>query len=563
MKLYSRKITVTIVLFVVCGLGIAQIPELSQRHEKVIANSSATGNITIAYSGSQYEITNDDDNSNLFTSHETYADEVIAKALEIIETDGQITIESGEYLTQYTVLLKSNITIRGVDTTAVIKRVNSGHVIVGNDVKYVTIKKLKVQSSMDYPSYGSGIFLRNGASNNIIDSCVVREVAGHGITINDITSENNVISNNIVADCDGNSGIGLMWKAGNATITKNKVYRTKTHGIIVSGGASNCTITHNYVESSGYYRPIDAPISEYFCHGIAIDGGLLENRGANHLIQGNTVINSGRAGIEVADGQDSVVIRDNYVQTTGLKSGDASDQYGIYFGGALRNGVNGKIINNRIYNAKKEGIKIGSGNASIGRTNDVLVDSNLVSNSMENGIRAECVGNAVITNNEVVNSVLNGVKLEGKSGFTAQNITISNNEISGSNRYGIDLSYAETVDVNDNIVCNNVLGVIYMGTGLSDVTSSNNQCTSAVSNLFTVGNEISVYPNPFLNILTVSGKKDITNLKIYQIDGSLVYSKEFDAQNTITLSTENYRSGIYILSIQTVDGYSRMIIIRS
>lgn len=73
-----------------------------------------------------------------------------------------------------------------------------------------------------------------------------------------------------------------------------------------------------------------------------------------------------------------------------------------------------------------------------------------------------------------------------------------------------------------------------------------------------IQNEISVYPNPFTNMLTVNGKKDISNLKIYQIDGSLVYSKDFDSQSTIELSTENFESGIYILSIQTVDGHIGM-----
>jgi hypothetical protein len=444
-----------------------------------ITNFTSVDKLVVEYSGNQYKVTNSNNNEVLFTSTKTYADEIFSKALELVKEGGRIIVRPGEYLTEQTIILHSDVTLCGEDTTTVIKKITSGHVIAGNGVENVTLKKLKILSSVSNETAGNGIFFQNGSVNNIIDSCVVREVAGHGIMIKDPTSIHNVISNNIVADCDGNSGIGLMYKAGDAIITGNKVYRTKTHGIIISGGASNCVVTNNYVESSGYYRPADSTVDKYFCHGIAIDGGMLENRGANHLIQGNTVINSGRAGIEVADWQDSVVIRDNYVHTTGLKCGDASDQYGIYFGGAIGNGIYGKIINNEIYNTKTEGIKIASKNTSIGRTADVLVDSNYVSNTSQDGIRVLCAKNIFITNNEIENSAWNGITVEGPSGLIAQNIAITNNSVSGSLKYGIKLSYGDSITTINNRLCNNTLGEYSAGSGLGNtITVSDNECVA-------------------------------------------------------------------------------------
>ena len=406
---------------------------------------------------------------------------------------------------------------------------------------------------MSYTTSGNGIFLQNGSINNTIDACEVKEVKGHGIIIKDPTSINNTISNNIVADCDGNSGIGLMFKAGGTTIANNEVYRTKTHGIIVSGGASNCNITDNHIEDTGYYRPANAGVGEFFCHGIAIDAGLLENRGSNHLIQGNTIINAGRAGIEVADWQDDTEINDNYIHTTGLYTNEeAQDQYGIYFGGSLGNGINGTITNNVIYDAKKDGIKVGSNNTNIAISEQILVEGNSIYNAAEEGIKIMYADHVTVQNNSVENATFNGLKLNGgTAGNTpapASNIVISSNDISSSLQYGISLSNGNVVSVTNNNLCSNTLGEINQGSGLSGLSISGNSCVLGLEDFEASG--VLMYPNPFNNNLFLENLNKVSNLKIYTIMGQLIYSKSLNGQDKLNINTSSFGSGLYILNLQ-------------
>jgi parallel beta-helix repeat protein len=504
-----------------------------------IGNFTTVDNLVVENTGNEYKVTNVNNNEVLFTSTKSYADEIFSKALELVKEGGRITVRAGEYLTEQTIILHSDVTLCGEDTTSVIKKITPGHVIAGNGVENVTLKKLKILSSISLKSSGNGIFLRNASSFNTIDSCVVRNVSGHGIYIINPTSNYNVVSNNKISDCNGNTGIGFQNMASHATIAGNEVKRTKTHGILIGSG-SNTVIMNNYIEESGFYRLEGAAISEYFCHGIAIGGNDLlatGTRGKIHLIQNNTIINSGRAGIEIADRHDSVIIRDNYVHTTGLKCGDASDQYGIYFGGAIGNGIHGKIINNEIYNTKTEGIKIASNNVSIGRTVDVLVDSNYISNASQDGIRILCAKDVIVTNNEILNSVWNGIKVAGPAGLPAQNITITGNEVSSSSHYGLDLSYCDNINATNNSLCDNTLGEYHAGSGLgSAIKVSDNGCisTSIEQNdvsqisMFKLGEgryQIKGIENPGrMTIITFDILGRIVSRQFFESDESVIFS---------------------------------------
>ena len=64
---------------------------------------------------------------------------------------------------------------------------------------------------------------------------------------------------------------------------------------------------------------------------------------------------------------------------------------------------------------------------------------------------------------------------------------------------------------------------------------------------------ISVYPNPFSNQLTISGKNesDITGktVKLYDVTGRLYISKAITSQKT-TMNVGNLPSGMYILKVE-------------
>ena len=62
-----------------------------------------------------------------------------------------------------------------------------------------------------------------------------------------------------------------------------------------------------------------------------------------------------------------------------------------------------------------------------------------------------------------------------------------------------------------------------------------------------------VYPNPFINVVSVKSSDPITNVVIYDLAGSVVYQHD-SASNELHISTDNFTSGIYILKASTSKG---------
>lgn len=59
-----------------------------------------------------------------------------------------------------------------------------------------------------------------------------------------------------------------------------------------------------------------------------------------------------------------------------------------------------------------------------------------------------------------------------------------------------------------------------------------------------------VYPNPFKDKVSVKSSKMITFIRLWDLTGKLLLSKE----NSTEISTETLPSGVYMISIETVDG---------
>jgi hypothetical protein len=64
---------------------------------------------------------------------------------------------------------------------------------------------------------------------------------------------------------------------------------------------------------------------------------------------------------------------------------------------------------------------------------------------------------------------------------------------------------------------------------------------------------ITVYPNPFTNSISLMGIKKVTGIKMYNVLGE-VFGNWIMTENNNTISTENLRSGVYFLFIQTTKG---------
>jgi Secretion system C-terminal sorting domain len=68
---------------------------------------------------------------------------------------------------------------------------------------------------------------------------------------------------------------------------------------------------------------------------------------------------------------------------------------------------------------------------------------------------------------------------------------------------------------------------------------------------------VNVYPNPTSSILnvTVAGNVSLQKISLTDALGKTVYEKLMNnSRKTIALNIENYRSGVYFLTVQTSDG---------
>lgn len=90
---------------------------------------------------------------------------------------------------------------------------------------------------------------------------------------------------------------------------------------------------------------------------------------------------------------------------------------------------------------------------------------------------------------------------------------------------------------------------------------ANTDCTDAVTTVPTDVDKLSVYPNPFRDILTVEidlKRQSDLQLKLYDVSGKLIQSRSLDKVNVglqqITLDYATLGDGMYLLSIETDEG---------
>jgi hypothetical protein len=64
-----------------------------------------------------------------------------------------------------------------------------------------------------------------------------------------------------------------------------------------------------------------------------------------------------------------------------------------------------------------------------------------------------------------------------------------------------------------------------------------------------VANEVSIYPNPTSNVLNIStNSNNLSELTVKDITGKIVLSQKFNTK--ITINTENYSKGIYLIDVK-------------
>lgn len=71
----------------------------------------------------------------------------------------------------------------------------------------------------------------------------------------------------------------------------------------------------------------------------------------------------------------------------------------------------------------------------------------------------------------------------------------------------------------------------------------------------TIADKLQVYPNPSTGIFEIKTEKSNSGqLKVYSVNGELVYQDEFNQKNQLQINLINQPKGVYVLKIQTEDG---------
>ena len=104
------------------------------------------------------------------------------------------------------------------------------------------------------------------------------------------------------------------------------------------------------------------------------------------------------------------------------------------------------------------------------------------------------------------------------------------------------------------------------------VTSEYNNCESDPSNevcfhlesIDEIGeNEVSLYPNPASNYITLTSIHKITRITLTNYIGQIVYVEDVNGDSRVELNTNSYPAGVYLVKIETESGVvTKRIIIR-
>jgi hypothetical protein len=110
----------------------------------------------------------------------------------------------------------------------------------------------------------------------------------------------------------------------------------------------------------------------------------------------------------------------------------------------------------------------------------------------------------------------------------------------------LDITY---IDAATAIICGTGGTILKSTTDISGIADHSN------------GDDISLYPNPATNGITLRADQNIKQVSIFDIYGKLVVA-ETDLQQTNYINLEHLQSGLYLLRVQTRSGFSVLTFIK-
>ncbi|MBK7362353.1 MAG: right-handed parallel beta-helix repeat-containing protein [Micavibrio sp.] len=291
------------------------------------------------------------------------------------------------------------------------------HVELSNDIE---ITKNKIYGTSSYTGAGgSGIFVQNGLSGLIKDNEILGANGSGGFTgLKGANGDGIFVNNNDGVEIDNNT-----IKGGNGASPNG------SHGGSGAGGHGI------YVTNSQQARIVNNDILTGNNNNSSRRGGQGADKSGIYAVN--------NAGINTAGYRDGIFIDSNIINSTNSNVLSVGDD-GIYVENSARFGNSAsqaKVTNNQVRDTGEDGIDVRG-------TSGVIIDTNIVENVVEHGIRLNPSHNAIINNNTIWDTGLNGITV-----LSSNNVDVTNNKLHDLGQHGI---YGETS--NDLYVFNNTIG---------------------------------------------------------------------------------------------------------
>jgi len=137
--------------------------------------------------------------------------------------------------------------------------------------------------------------------------------------------------------------------------------------------------------------------------------------------------------------------------------------------------------------------------------------------------------------------------------YDANENLIHRNETIWSSGTWVNLwNYSWTYDSNNNLI--EYYSSNWVAKGWTDFEKITYYTSlHEVTNVSGIVSNLTVYPNPATNTLTINNIKENATISIFNLSGAIVFTKKITA-TTATIDLSSFRSGIYILKIEENSG---------
>ena len=309
--------------------------------------------------------------------------------------------------------------------------------------------------------FGYGVLLA-GTTFNVVENLIVQQNAMAGIELNDADDgrHGNTIRNNYIRDNE--LGVDIINDAYGSLIENNKIYGSLGEAIYIEFSNGH-TVKGNEIVGVPFNPMLDS------------DGGFLLHSSSDNVIIGNTLRDTGDAGLVITQGSDNNRVGGPRLPGQSAGEGEGNKMWnngdaGIYIQDSLDN----QVINNMAHQESDGGVVINEAHGTVIRDNDLRFNPNGIETADSNDIKvigndasdAQADGfaigngiNVVIQNNIANRTGGAGIGFEGTA-FDALGLPVGTGTVQGNTTNenladGIEIADGGGHLIADNTAFNN------------------------------------------------------------------------------------------------------------